>query len=122
MRGADKASFDDLLVALLVPGTDLWGLVEALHLDPASLRAQVDATRQRQEIGTMFPVVNEIRSGMALISAETFSDLLYLHQAFRMREKTPISPGLAILESHGVDQPAVARRMDELDIQFKFKG
>ncbi len=126
MRGAPKVEFDDLLVALLRPGTDLGDLAESLGIDANALRSEVDAIRPKSEIHSMFPPSEDLRLhlglGLTMLASGQYSDLLFLEWAYKTAEKDtncPLSPGLGVLDKYGIDRHAIRHRLAEIGIELK---
>ena len=122
MRGASKVEFDDVLVALLIPGTDLASLAESLGLSVENLRSEVDAVRPRAEVHCMYPTSDDLCLGLAVILSDRYSDLLFLDSELKAVESLPtrvLSPGLVLLAAHGIDRPAIHARLAELGVELK---
>lgn len=112
MRGAPAAEFDDLLVALLVPGTDVWTALQALGNDPQALRGEIDALRPRLERKTMFPDAHAFHP-RGMFAKKGFSDLLLL----RPLASEDVSLGLRLLQERGLTPEVVAARLAELGVE-----
>ena len=113
MRNAPKTEYDDLLVALLVPGTDVWSLAFDLRTNPAVLHDKVDVLRPRFESGPIFPDTTDDLNPVAIMTKQGFSDLLFLHTRFSNRQD---SPGLRLLQERGLSSEAVDARLAELGV------
>lgn len=115
MRHAPVTEFDDLLVALLVPGTDFWELAESRGIDPAALREEIDAQRLRYESGPTFPEAVDELNFVGHLTKKGFSDLLFLSSRFGDRQN---SRRLEIVRKRGLTPSVIAARLEELGIDL----
>jgi hypothetical protein len=118
MRGAPKAEFEDLLLALLTEGTDTAAFFDARGISRDQLRQEVENVSPRFERGPLFPDSHFLVLAVGM-GWKPFSDLLFVLEAFELakRDGKFMTPGLKILVNYGITEEIVLNHLEGLGVR-----
>jgi hypothetical protein len=119
-RWAPEIEFEDVLLALLVDGTDTSKLMDDLGVDRAAFVTEIRAGLPEYAAGPFFPPEHpHLHLTGAFIGQGPTSDLKALESAFNRQErvKEGSSVGIEKLRRHGVSLEAIQTRLRELGVE-----